>query len=247
MKTLHILKAGSKLPSLAKKPGDFHDWIIDGMQMQPDVVKIIDVRRGDHLPELKDVSGIVITGSSSMVTDHEQWSELTAVWLKNAVQNHIPVLAICYGHQLLAHALGGEVADNPAGVEVGTVDTTLTSDSQDDVLLRGLSSPLKVQASHKQSVKQLPVHAVRLASSAMDKNHAFRVGANAWGLQFHPEFDAEITQHYVDYYRPSLKSQGVNAEQLMRHCKDSGVGSLILKRFYQYCSQALVSQQSGSD
>jgi GMP synthase (glutamine-hydrolysing) len=68
----------------------------------------------------------------------------------------------------------------------------------------------------------------------MDKNHAFRVGTSAWGLQFHPEFDADITQHYINYYRPELESQGVNAEQLLRRCEDNGIGSLILHRFLKY-------------
>ena len=234
MKALYIVKTGSKLPSLAAKPGDFHDWFIGGMQAPDTTVKVVDVRRGDQLPNLDQIAGIVITGSSSMVTDHESWSETTAQWLQLAVQYTIPVLAVCYGHQLLAYALGGKVADNPAGIEVGTVDTILTAESQHDVLLKGLSSPLKVQASHKQSVSQLPHHALRLASSTLDSNHAFRIGENAWGLQFHPEFDAEITQHYIEYYRPALKTQGANPDQLIRRCKDSGVGRLILQRFCKY-------------
>ena len=234
MKALHIFAAGNKLPSLANKRGDFHDWIINGMQAHTMPVKVVDVRHGEPLPEIEEVSGIVITGSSSMVTDHEPWSERTARWLESATQHQIPVLGICYGHQLLAYALGGTVTDNPAGIEVGTVETVLSADSRDDVLLKAFFSPLKVQASHRQSVSQLPPYAVRLASSAMDKNHAFRVGTSAWGLQFHPEFDADITQHYINYYRPELESQGVNAEQLLRRCEDNGIGSLILHRFLKY-------------
>jgi GMP synthase (glutamine-hydrolysing) len=231
MKALHILAAGNKLPSLANKPGDFHDWIIKGMQAHTMPVKIVNVRHGEQLHDIEQVSGVVITGSSSMVTDHEPWSERIAHWLEEATQHQIPVLGICYGHQLLAYALGGTVADNPAGIEVGTVETVLSADGREDVLLKGLLSPLKVQASHRQSVSQLPLHAVRLASSTMDKNHAFRVGTNAWGLQFHPEFDAETTKHYINYYRPQLESNGVNAEQLLRRCEDNGIGSLILQRF----------------
>jgi GMP synthase (glutamine-hydrolysing) len=234
MKALYILVAGNKLPSLANKPGDFHDWIINAMQVHTLAVKIVEVHCGEQLPAIQDVSGVVITGSSSMVTDHEPWSERTAQWLKAAAQHKIPVLGICYGHQLLAYALGGSVANNPAGIEVGTVETVLSADSHDDGLLNGLSSPLKVQASHKQSVSQLPPHAVRLAASSMDSNHAFRVGTSLWGLQFHPEFDAEITQHYVNYYRPELENNGVNADRLIRQCDDSIVGALILQRFFTY-------------
>lgn len=234
MKALHILKAGNKLPSLADIPGDFDDWILNGMQPGDYPVNIVDVHRDDGLPPLRDITGIAITGSSAMVTDHKAWSEQAAQWLQEAASDNIPILGICYGHQLLAYALGGIVSDNPAGIEVGTVTTTLGTDARDDALFNGLSSPLKVQASHKQSVRQLPAQAVRLASSDMDPNHAFRVGQCAWGVQFHPEFDAQITRQYVNHYRPELQAQGVDAELLLRRCENNGVGALILRRFFKY-------------
>lgn len=236
MKSLCILKAGSKLPSLVTTAGDFHDWVISGMRVTAHPIRTVDARR-EELPHYEDLSGVVITGSSAMVTDHEPWSERAAQWLIGVVQHDIPMLGICYGHQLLAYALGGKVSDNPAGIEVGTVKTTLTDNAQNDLLLKGLSSPLTVQASHKQSVRELPAHAVRLASSLMDVNHAFRMGEHVWGLQFHPEFDAQITRRYIDYYRTQLRSQKVNADQLIRQCKNTGVGSLILQRFYKYLTE----------
>jgi GMP synthase (glutamine-hydrolysing) len=234
MNALHILKAGSKLPSLANTPGDFDDWIINGMQSGTYPVIIVDALKGDGLPPMHDIAGIVVTGSAAMVTDHEAWSERAAHWLREAVNCKKPILGICYGHQLLAYALGGTVSDNPAGVEVGTVTTTLSTDAREDALFKGLSSPLKVQASHKQSVRQLPAQAIRLSSSVMDANHAFRIGQSVWGVQFHPEFDAQITQHYVNHYRPALQAQGVDADQLLSQCENNGVGPLILQRFFKY-------------
>jgi GMP synthase (glutamine-hydrolysing) len=233
MKALHILKAGSKLPSLADVAGDFHDWILHAMQPADFPVNIIDARHTDPLPDMQDIAGIVVTGSSAMVTDKEPWSERAADWLRHAVDSNTPVLGICYGHQLLAYALGGKVSDNPAGIEVGTVATTLSAEAKDDELFKGLSSPLKVQASHKQSVRLLPTHAIRLASSVMEANHAFRFGDRVWGLQFHPEFDAQITRHYVNHYRSALRAQGANADQLFRQCEDNGIGALVLQRFFK--------------
>jgi GMP synthase (glutamine-hydrolysing) len=238
MKALHILKAGSKLPSLANTPGDFDDWILNGMQPGAYPVNIVDGLNSDSLPPIHDVAGIVVTGSAAMVTDHEPWSERVAHWLREAASCNIPILGICYGHQLLAYALGGTVSDNPAGVEVGTITTTLSADARDDALFKSLSGPLKVQASHQQSVRQLPAHAIRLASSVMDVNHAFRIGQTVWGVQFHPEFDAQITQHYVNHYRPALQAQGADADQLLRQCENNGVGSLILQRFFKIATDS---------
>ena len=55
-----------------------------------------------------------------MVTEHREWTECAAWWLRGAVERKIPTLGICYGHQLLAYALGGEVGDNPNGLEAGS-------------------------------------------------------------------------------------------------------------------------------
>jgi GMP synthase (glutamine-hydrolysing) len=236
VKALYILKAGSKLPSLADVAGDFHDWIINAMQPADYPVKTINAQHMESLPDLHDIGGIVVTGSSAMVTDHEPWSEHAADWLRHAVNGNTPVLGICFGHQLLAYALGGKVSDNPAGIEVGTVITTLSADAKDDELLKGLYSPLKVQTSHTQSVRLLPTDAIRLASSVMDANHAFRFGDNAWGVQFHPEFNAQITRHYVNYYRSALQVQGANADQLFRQCENNGIGTLVLQRFFKCVS-----------
>ena len=82
--------------------------------------------RGEALPDPRSVRAVVVTGSAAMVTSREPWSERTAAWLCETVEVKTPVLGICYGHQLLAHALGGRVEDNPQGRHIGTVDVTLT-------------------------------------------------------------------------------------------------------------------------
>src|SRR4030042_1583552 len=103
-KTL-IIKTGSTLPGLKKNKGDFEDWIVAGMKMPAESFKIAYVEQGDPLLHWRDLSGIVITGSHAMITDHHPWSERTADWLATTIEKQIPTLGICYGHQLLAHAL----------------------------------------------------------------------------------------------------------------------------------------------
>jgi GMP synthase (glutamine-hydrolysing) len=119
---------------------------------------------------------VVITGSHAMVTGHREWSERTARWLRGAVERGIPTLGICYGHQLLAYALGGEVGDNPNGLEAGAVDVHLNGAVQDDALFAGFPSPITGYVGHHQSVLRLPPGARRLASSAMDANQIFVMG-----------------------------------------------------------------------
>lgn len=228
-KKILVIKAGKKLPSLGNVKGDFEDWIIAGMGVSVADVDVIAVFQGDRLPDQIHYNAVLITGSGAMVTDHEEWVEETAVWLHKAVAMQIPVLGICFGHQLLAYALGGEVADNPAGVEAGCVDVVIL-DEADDRLLGGIQQ-LMVQASHRQCVIRLPEHAVCLAKTAMDPHHAFRFGENCWGLQFHPEFNKTISRHYIQYYQADLQEQQCDINAMMQACVSTTLANQCLVRF----------------
>ncbi len=231
MKKTAVIKVGKTFDSLKSQEGDFEDWIISGMGIRKEEARIIDVCDGDPLPEYREVSGIVITGSHEMVTARQVWSEKTAAWLPEAVEGNIPLLGICYGHQLLAHAMGGKVADNPRGMEFGTVDLKPNPLSKNDPLLGGLLSSLKVHVCHTQSVLVLPPKARLLASSMMDPHQAFVLGECAWGVQFHPEFNALIGMHYIETFRKELIDDGRNPDALIETCTETPLGGRLLSRF----------------
>ncbi len=226
---LVIVQPGRKLPDLAAVPGDFSDWVLDGMGLDVSAARVIFPQQGEPLPAPGTVGAAVVTGSGAMVTEQLPWMCDVAHWLRALVRRKVPVLGICFGHQLLAHALGGEVADNPAGVEVGTVTTRLTAAAADDRLFAGWPAQAKVQASHQQSVIRLPPEAVALAHSEQDPHHAFRFGSAAWGVQFHPEFDARIVAAYEHYYGQRLSPQYQTRQAAAR--AESPCGSAILKAF----------------
>ncbi len=226
-----IIKLGSTMPSLATRHGDFEDWVISGMGLTRDDVRVIDPTQGEALPPPDALPGIVLTGSHAMVTDREPWSEEMAVWLREAVLVNVPILGICYGHQLLAHALGGEVDDNPQGREFGTVEAHLTAQAADDPLLGGLGNVIRVHTGHTQTVLRLPSDARLLATSALDHHFAFAIGEVVWGVQFHPEFDAEVARTYIHAFRTTLAAEGQDPDRLAATCSDTPTGSTILRRF----------------
>jgi GMP synthase (glutamine-hydrolysing) len=229
---LLIVKLGTAPSELVARRGDFEDWIAAGMGLSPARVVVADVCAGAPLPEPRDFAGIVLTGSSAMVTDRESWSERTAVWLPSVVEAGTPLLGICYGHQLLVHALGGRVGTNPRGREIGTIDVDLgPARSAGDELLGALRERVRVQASHVESVLELAPGVRRLGWSIGDPHHAFRVGKSAWGVQFHPEFDADVMRGYVRHRSEIIRAEGLDPEALLRDIEDGPDGTSLLARF----------------
>lgn len=101
LKKLLILKMGETLDSIKKDFGDFDNHILSKCNLHKDDVIIVDCNREETLPSINQIKGIIITGSHSMVTDYEPWSVKISNWLENIIETQIPVLGICYGHQLL--------------------------------------------------------------------------------------------------------------------------------------------------
>ena len=231
IRPLVILKAGSTWPETAARLGDFDDWVRAGLGLPADEVAVVELQAGDALPDPSEVAGAVVTGSHAMVTDRESWSEATARWLARAVAAERPILGICYGHQLLAHALGGVVDYHPGGREIGTVPVRLTEAGCADPLLGTLPEEFPAHVTHAQSVRILPPGAVHLAGNEFERNHAFRVGASAWGVQFHPEFSAAAMTAYIDGQADALRAAGNDVPALRAGVAPTPESASLLARF----------------
>jgi GMP synthase (glutamine-hydrolysing) len=90
---------------------------------------------------------------------------------------------------------------------------------------------MHVQLCHSQAVVRLPPEARGLATSDRDRHQAFAVGSNAWGVQFHPEFDAEVVRAYIRHHAEALSAEGQNPEKLLAATMDTPYGGRILERF----------------
>ncbi|MDO9263927.1 MAG: glutamine amidotransferase, partial [Desulfosalsimonadaceae bacterium] len=183
MKSLYIIKAGTTFPATAKQFGDFDVWTAAALGPVGVETRIVDAEHGAALPAAEDCAGVVVTGSHAMVTDNLPWSVNMEVWILSLLAARIPFFGICYGHQLLARAAGGQVGYHPRGAEAGTVPVHLLSDCADDAVFRSLPQSFPVHVTHEQTVLVLPPGAKRLAANAHEPHHAFRLGDWAWGVQ----------------------------------------------------------------
>ena len=228
-----IFETGQPVATM-RRHGSFAHWIRVAAGLERDETVVVDVQRGDALPTREGFAGTIVTGSAAMVTEHHGWSERSAGWLRAAAHAGMPLLGICYGHQLIAHALGGEVGDNPAGREMGTVHLDLHPPAADDPLFAGLPLQFPAQATHLQSVLRLPHGATALARSAQDEAHAFRWGDAVWGLQFHPEFSTTHMRGYIRARSEALAREGRSGQRLAREVSAAPQARQVLRRFVRH-------------
>ena len=242
MKRVIIAKTGSAPPEVAAQQGDFEEWIAAGLSHPGLRCGVVDVQAGDGLPASGAIDGVVVTGSASMVTERLAWSESLGQWLLACVRDAVPVLGICYGHQLLAQALGGRVGLNPNGREIGTVQVEGVPGFESDRLFQSMPRRMTVHETHRESVLVLPPAAVRLAENAHDPNQAVRFAPMAWGVQFHPEFNARVSAGYLQVRAAEIAAEGMDLALLREGVRDAPDGQELLARFAEIVSEANPSQ-----
>ena len=203
-------------------------YLTIGIEKKDLNISTIDLQKNHPLPMPRKNDAIIITGSHSMVTDEESWSLELEKWLPQIIDEQIPLLAICYGHQLLAKCLGGVSGYHENGIEIGTVDIFLEDFAKEDELFSKLPNSFKAHTVHSQTVVELPKNAIRLAFNNHDINHAYRVGSKAWGVQFHPEFDANAMNLYINEVS---KKKNLEVNKLIKQSEETIAATSIIKEF----------------
>jgi GMP synthase (glutamine-hydrolysing) len=153
-----------------------------------------DLTRGDPLPEPGEADAILSLGGDQSVRDIGQYDYLQAEaeLLRTEAERGTPILGVCLGGQLLAHALGGTVERLPRRIVAWSEVEKLPA-ADGDPVVGGLPSP--VRALHwNEDGFTIPPGGVELLTRATDAGEAFRWGESAWGIQFHPEADEEALE-----------------------------------------------------
>lgn len=231
MKKLLIIKTGRAIKGIPADLLDFEHWTAAAAGLALERCHTVTVIDGEQLPEARTCRGIVITGSAAMVSDRHPWSEYTAQWLRAAMKAGVPIFGICYGHQLLAHALGGHVDYHPRGREMGTKVIHRAPAALDDELFNILPERFPAHVTHMQSVLRLPAGSEVLAWNPFEAHHAVRFAPRAWGVQFHPEFTGAAMSHYLRIRSDALRNEGHDPDELLAAVTETSESERLLRRF----------------
>ncbi|MDR2093729.1 MAG: glutamine amidotransferase [Azoarcus sp.] len=230
-----ILQTGSAPRAIQRRYGDYDHMFVRAGGLEKlaarHLVRRVHVARGERPEKPRVYAGVLVTGSDAMVTDRLPWSEAAAGWLRDALDAGLPVFGVCYGHQLLAHALGGVVEDHPAGLELGTREISLSPRAGQEPLLGDMPRRCTANLFHTQTVASLPKGAEVLAGSAHDPHQILRYAPMVWSTQFHPEFDGEIMAAFLEEERAVGNPAARHAE-----AADAPHALTMLRRFVERIS-----------
>jgi GMP synthase (glutamine-hydrolysing) len=190
------------------------DWLVEAGC-------VLDVRRpyaGDELPDdLGSHDALVVLGGSMGADDDADhpWLTATKGLIRTAADGATPTLGICLGHQLAAVALGGAVARNPQGQQLGLVPMGWTVPAAYDDLMAGLVHTHVGIHWNDDIVTRAPDGTEALALSPGGELQVARFAPRVWGVQLHPEVDEQILQTWADE-DPDRYAVGVMDDVLSR-------------------------------
>ncbi|MBI3853144.1 MAG: type 1 glutamine amidotransferase [Verrucomicrobia bacterium] len=138
-----------------------------------------------------ETDGVIISGSPRDAWNDDPVNEKLCNLIHECAERKIPVLGVCYGHQVMGRALGGQVGRHPQGLELGNTPIDLTPAGADFPLFAGFPKRFDVLNSHADAVLTLPPQCELLATGRFTEVQAFQQNGLLMGVQFHPESDPD--------------------------------------------------------
>lgn len=199
-------------------PGRLGEWLAAaGLRLA-----VVRPHAGERVPnDPSRYAGLVVLGGEQHAYPDPSgvpgapWFPAIESLLRATVRDRLPTLAVCLGAQLLATAHGGRVAPAAAGPELGPALVARRDAAESDPLFGGVPFTPDVLQWHRDVVTDLPPGAVLLAASTRYPHQAFRIGAAAWGLQFHIEPDLAMVAGWAAGNRDLLERLGLGEPQLL--------------------------------
>jgi GMP synthase-like glutamine amidotransferase len=198
----------------------------------------------EKLPTQLKFDAIIIGGSIHSTYENLPWIKDLEQLIRGAEQKKIPLLGICFGHQIIAQALGGKVIKGHKGRESGIANINLTTHGQQDPLFTEVDTSFHTATSHADIVVELPNHdqIKPLASTSVYDYQALAIGNHVRTVQFHPEFDKENIKKLVSsrkevFFKENFIQTSEQFEKLMEEIEEIEFehnGLKIMENFFEY-------------
>ena len=197
---LGILRTDTVRPEWACNFGQYPDMFVTLMgRADPDMEFVTyDVEGGQYPDDIDEVDAYLITGSKSSVYDDKPWIPPLIEFVRQIAARDKKIIGICFGHQLVAQALGGKTEKSDKGWGAGLHTHTFTeTPSWHD----GGDADLNILVSHQDQVVQNATGARVLASSDFCENAVCQIGEQILTFQGHPEFIPEYSREIMEFRR----------------------------------------------
>ena len=211
-----------------------------GLPDNTDRLKVVHANE-EPLPSSIDESGVIIGGSVHSVYEDSPWIRNLEEFIRTVGLSGKPMLGVCFGHQLIAQAMGGKVERGDKGRELGIANINLTEKGQNDSLFELIGKDFESATSHTDVVTRLPQigRTAVLASNDRYSNQALSIGENIRTTQFHPEIDQDIIMKVVEARKQALMEEGQiqNEEEFrsymerIRTSDIDNIGKQIIRNF----------------
>ncbi|MEM7334915.1 MAG: hypothetical protein AAF490_22750 [Chloroflexota bacterium] len=197
-----------------------HQVFINFFDLTPNEIELIEYRVAEgHFPQsVAECDAYLITGSPKGAYDLDPWIAQLQDFIRDVYAAQRKMVGICFGHQVLAHALGGkaEKSEKGWGLGMGQVEFVEKRPFMSPSIENG-----NLYFCHQDQVVQLPPKASRLAGNEFCPNGMFVIDDYVLGIQAHPEFTPEINQKAIDWFESHSPEQSALIQEAQKSSDDN--------------------------
>ncbi|MDZ7829628.1 MAG: GMP synthase [Halofilum sp. (in: g-proteobacteria)] len=233
-----ILQCDSVRPELQPRFGDYPDMFMSLLtteRVQPEF-RVYDLTRDRFPASLDECDAWLVTGSKWCVNDGEPWIERAHELVMELHRQKRPLIGICFGHQMVARALGGRVERAAVGWGAGLHTANI---HEQRPWMQPARETLSLLVSHQDQVTEAPAELQRLAGHDFCPYDMFQLGDHILTLQGHPEFEVEYSRTLIELRRDQIGAEQAQAAlDSLARAPDRAVAAEWIHRFIEHAMAA---------